>query len=160
MQADPAYLDALLECYEDEHYGRAMFEALAKYSGDEAVKQKCLRLAVLEERTYKAMAPLVIEKYALKPGIAAQEQKGRDKGAEYAGWAWQAVMRKFNEDAKADLKRMRAIPAMAPADRDDHKVLDVLIRHEEALAAFIGVELAQAPQSLEPVDAFIRRLNS
>ncbi len=150
-----AYLDTLLQYYEEEVEGEAYFEALAVLAGDSDHRAKLSILAKVERHAANATRPL-IRKYKLSPKDDArltqsgQDQAGRD------GKPWADLLVEMARIYPAYVADFLRLEAMAPPE--DLPRLKLLTAHEVAAIKFLDLELSGAQQSVAPLNAYLEAI--
>ena len=136
---DDEYSTLLFGAFKDELLGEALFGALAaRESGDHETKLRTLQR--IEGTTASQLRPLVSA-----TGInvtADDEATARSQGAEIgeAGLKWDSLVKSLHDALPAYLASFVRLRSIAPDPSDP--ALVSLINHEQAINAFVELELA------------------
>ena len=133
------YRTLLAEAYKGELLGDAMFGCLAdQETGDDAEKLRALQR--VEATTAAQLRPLVLAADAVV--TADDEATARSQGAQIAeaGIPWDAFMKAMHDGLPPYLASFVRLRSIAPDPSDP--ALVALVNHEQAINAFIELELA------------------
>ncbi len=154
--SDNEYDDLLLDAYRGEIFGDAFFGTLAEAQPDPSRREKLLTLQTVEARTATSLRRLVTDA-GIRLGDTAAD--ARREGAELARTldpeSWHNLMDGLSQtlpDFLAKFERLRALsPRRDPA-------LDALVNHEQAIEAFVQLELdGNEKKSMKPLHDHLRR---
>ena len=147
-----AYLDTLVQYYEEEIEGEAYFSAIADRLQDPEERRKMQMMADLETYAAAAVRPL-IDKYGLSPRPAAElHAAGRAEAAQSSGDFAQCVA-DWRKSFPAYMDEFHGLEAMAPPQ--DLPLLKVLTNHETAAIAFLEREARGEAQSTAPMEHYL-----
>ncbi len=136
--------------YQGEVFGEALFERIAALVDDADRARKMRVLAALERRTKEEVAPAVA-----RAGVSTDPDPEMLAGAEslapsLAG-SWEQLM---EATVPVTAQFIPLYVRLAELDPSERTAADLLVAHEEALAAFARAELAgDAAHSLERVES-------
>jgi hypothetical protein len=136
---DPTtYAGLLLDAYNGELFGNAIFGEMAGSDLWREHRDTLLLLATIEERTAVALRPLV-DAAELDTG---DEEKTRREGRELGamGGSWDGFVKALFDALPpflANFVRLRELAA-----DPHHPALEALVSHEETISAFAQLELA------------------
>lgn len=148
----------MVERYQGEVFGEALFRALAERADGEA-RRKWHALEQLERETKEAIVPTLT---AL--GLAVAEDpvrtaEGEQLGEALSKVAWGDLMSSFRGELEKFVAEFEAAEALAPTEHAE--IARQLTRHEAALRDFVIAEIeGRGDASLEPVDALLREPSS
>jgi hypothetical protein len=144
------YLDRVMDVYQSEILGEGLFSRLAELSSGEERRDKFSTLLQLESEAKVRLRPLLCR---LGLSVVEDEEyrrRGRVLAERLAAQSWDASLRDFGADIDDYIARYRALADGAPAE--DQAELHFMVRHEEALRAFLVRELHGRPgESLDLV---------
>ena len=136
---DDEYSALLFGAYKDELLGEALFGAFAaRESGDHAAKLRALQR--IEGTTASQLRPLVS---ATGNGVTADEEaSARSQGAEIGEGAleWDSFVQYLHDSLPSYLASFVRLRSIAPDPNDP--ALVTLVNHEQAINAFVELELA------------------
>ncbi len=148
------YLGRVVESYQGEVFGEAIFREMAERCDDAEQTYKYRVLEQLERETKQRLRPLV----AQLGGDVAEDPKGYKNGAKLAetwsGQTWDEIMGWFQAELPKYVRFFEKLEADGRAE--DREVLAATTAHEKAIAAFADLEVAgQGDRSLEPILALL-----
>ena len=150
------YLDRVLESYQGEVFGEAIFGEMAAKSADAKNSYKWRVLAQLERETKERLKPLVAELGGEVEEDASAFSKGRHIAAKWAKQSWDENMIWFRDELPKYISFFEKLEADARSQ--DREVLAAVTAHEVALLAFAEHEIAgRSDTSVEPVLALLDR---
>jgi hypothetical protein len=148
------YPERVLQAYQGEVYGEALFGALAERARDPDARHKWRTLERLERETKLRLAPLVVRLCGRADEDDAQRERGRKDADALGAVAWSELMQLFAREFPKFIDEFESLERAAPAR--DAGVMALLSAHEKALAAFARAEAeGDAAHSLEPVLALL-----
>jgi hypothetical protein len=136
---DPTTYDALLlDAYNGELFGNAIFGEMAGRDEWREHRDTLRLLATIEERTAAALRPLV-DAAGLDTG---DEEKSRREGRELGsmGGSWDGFLKALFDALPPFLANFVRLRELAP--NPHHPALAALVAHEETISAFAQLELA------------------
>ena len=136
---DPTtYGGLLLDAYNGELFGNAIFGEMAGRDEWREHRDVLLLLATIEARTAAALRPLV-DDAELDPG---DEEKPRREGRELGamGGSWDGFVKALFDALPPFLANFVRLRELAPDPH--HPALAALVSHEETISAFAQLELA------------------
>ena len=148
-----AYLDTLLLYYEEEIEGEAFFNGLAEVSAHPSQQDKLRLMAAVENHAAKVTLPL-IRKHGLTPRRNADLCRSGREMAQKAAKPWGDLLAEFARDFPGYIEDFQRLEAMAPPE--DRPRLNLLTEHEVAAVAFLDLEISGDPNSVDPMQAYLR----
>lgn len=139
------YLEGVMDVYQGEVYGEALFSGLAAASLAADRRRKFEQLLQLESEAKVRLRPFLAR---LGLSVVEDEQSraaGRELATELAAQPWEQLLRSFRADIDRFIERYRRLADGAPPE--DQEPLRFMVRHEEALRGFLDQELAGQPES-------------
>ncbi|MEL7282051.1 MAG: hypothetical protein AAFY35_00635 [Pseudomonadota bacterium] len=147
-----AYLDTLLQYYEEEVEGEAYFAEAAKAYDDSLVREKLELLADCERHAAEAVEPL-IHKYGLTPKSAAALQESGRKDAQNTAVDWAQMVAGMNATYPGYLDDFKGLERLGPPD--DQQRLNFLTEHEVAALEFLRLEAIDPQRSVAPLKTYL-----
>ncbi len=145
----------LIERYQGEVYGEALFRALAEREGHAERRQKWRTLQQLERETKERIRPAVAELGATTEEDPARCKEGEDLAARLAAVPWDDLMKGFRTELEKFVREFEKAEELAPPEGAE--LARDITRHEKALLEFAVRELeGREAHSLEPVAALLR----
>ncbi len=155
MTDNAAYLETLLDYYEEEVMGEAYFYGLADHIGGAAEREKLALLAAVERRAADVVRPL-LEKHGLVPrGESVLKALGEADVERHRHYSWMELMAYMAGRYPAYLDDFEALERLAP--EDDMPVLKLLTHHEVVAIDFADKEIAGDPDSLASIREYLDR---
>lgn len=153
--ASAAYLETLLEYYEEEIMGAAYFDGLAEHIGGAAERGKLRLLAEVERRAAERVRPL-LDRHGLAPRAAAVlESLGAAQIERHRRYSWSEYVAYMAARFPAYVEEFEALERLAP--EDDLPALEALTHHEVVTIDFANREIAGDPDSPAPLRAYLDR---
>jgi hypothetical protein len=153
--ASAAYLETLLEYYEEEVMGAAYFDGLAEYIGGPAERGKLRLLAEVERRAAELVRPL-LDRHGLAPRDAVVlESLGAAQIERHRRYSWREYVAYMAARFPAYVDEFEALERLAP--EDDLPALKALTHHEVVTIDFAHKEIAGDPDSLAPLRKYLDR---
>jgi len=149
------YAQGVLEAYQGEVAGQALYRAAAAAASDPDQSYKFRALEQLELETKEKLRSVLERRGGPTEEAAALGEAG-EKLAEtlFAGPDWRGAMRRYAEAIEPYLRKFEQLEAEAP--RDDAEVMAYLVAHEQAQVTFATREAeGEAETSIEPVLALL-----
>ncbi len=151
--ASAAYLETLLEYYEEEIMGEAYFRGLAEHIGGAAECEKLVLLAEVERRAAEIVRPL-LDRHGLAPRDAAVlKSLGTAHVERHRRHSWMEFMAHMIARYPAYVVEFEELERLAP--EDDLPALKLLTHHEVVTIAFAKKEIACDPDSLAPLQEYL-----
>ncbi len=148
MQDD--YLERVVESYQGEVFGEAIFRELVARTEDPDASYKWRVLQQLEAETKLRLRPLVAELGGDVTEDPEGDVKGKKLAEEWAALSWSAAMDKLADILPPYIRFFEKLEADSRAE--DRELLAALTAHEKALAAFARLEQeGKGSESLTPV---------
>ena len=145
-----AYLQTLLQYYEEEIMGEAYFYGLRKYFDE---SEKLVLLARVERCAAEAVLPL-LKKYNLSArDESVLKSEGEGHIARHQSYDWPDLMSYIVKRYPGYLDDFKALERLAPDE--DLPALKTLADHEVAAIEFAQMEIAQDPDSLAPLHRYL-----
>ena len=154
--SDDPYRRYLLERFQGEVYGEALFRTLAERCDTQSRARKWRALERLEVETQRAIADALDRCGAAARPDAEQIELGVRHGEERSRVPWLALLRDFRAELEALVGKLERGEKLArtAAEAD---VLRRITAHERALLEWAVRELDGRADSLEPVYAMLER---
>ena len=153
------YRGYVIERYQGEVYGEALFRALAEQETNEQRREKWRVLEQLERETKERIRPAVAELGATTEEDPARIKEGEDLAARLAAVPWGDLMKGFRSELERFVSEFEKAEALAPPGGVE--LLRDITRHEKALLEFSVREIeGHEAHSLEPVLALLREPTS
>jgi dimethylamine/trimethylamine dehydrogenase len=150
-----AYLETLLDYYEEEVMGEAYFYGLADHIGGAAEREKLALLAAVERRAADVVRPL-LEKHGLVPrDESVLKALGEADVERHRHYSWVELMAYMAGRYPAYLDEFEALERLAP--EDDMAALKLLTHHEVVAIDFADKEIAGDPDSLASIREYLDR---
>ncbi len=150
------YLDRVVESYQGEVFGEAIFRELAAKCADPETAYKWRVLEQLERETKERLKPLVAELGGDIEENPARFRKGQHLAEKWATQSWSEIMVWFRDQLPTYVKFFENLEA--DAREQDRQLLGKVTAHERALLDFAKHEIAgRSDHSLEPVLALLDR---
>jgi hypothetical protein len=149
------YGQGVLEAYQGEIAGQALYGAAAAATGEPERREKLRALAQLELETAERLRPIV-ERLG---GHSEEEDALREAGSKlaeslFSDADWPASMGRYAAMIEPYVRKFEALEAVAPAE--DAEVMAYLVAHEQAQVTFATREAkGDAERALEPVLALL-----
>ena len=148
------YLEQLLQAYEAELVGEALYRLLAERSQDGIRRRKFLLISDVEQRTNRLLRPLAerLQVQALQARIDDVVQR---RVRELQTLSWKDFAMKAASDWPPYIKQFEILRDCAPTG--DRATLQVVVDHEVALVHFIRLECTNAPisTSIQPLERYL-----
>lgn len=154
--AADGYRSYLVERYQGEVYGEALFHPMAAGCNDAERVGKLRLLERLERETKEFLRPALVETGGLPTESAKRIREGQTLGSQLASAPWADLMQGFQQEIQRFVEEFEAAESLAPAGQK--AVLQHVTAHERALLLFATRELEGNLEndSLEPVIALFR----
>lgn len=150
------YLDRVVQSYQGEVAGEAIFREMGVKSADAEMSYKWRVLEQLERETKERLKPLVAELGGDTAENTSAFSKGRHIAEKWAQQSWDETMVWFRDEIPKYIQFLETLEADARSQ--DRELLAAVTAHEAALLAFAERELAgDRAASLEPVLALLDR---
>jgi hypothetical protein len=148
------YDDLLIDAYNGEVLGDALFGALATKQPDEERREKLETLQTVEARTAQSLRRLLANA-GLHPDASVPRREGEDLAAAVDPESWHDFLRALLDALPKFLANFQRLYEIAPTPKDP--ALVALVNHERAIEKFAELELAGDENgSLKPLQDHLR----
>lgn len=138
------YLELLEWAAYGEAFGELLFSVMASEVGDERQRTSLELLAALEQHVSERLSPL-LEDAGLALRVLTDDERAKTTALarDLVANGWAVFLRTFGPETARTLKRYERLRELSP--NADAPELILLVQHEQALARFAELELADAP---------------
>ncbi|MBT4888242.1 MAG: hypothetical protein HON65_01645 [Rhodospirillales bacterium] len=156
--SNQTYLEGLLLAYEGEIGGEEYFKTMATIFTEPIQQEKMMLLAVVEQRTWMVLQPL-IERHNLTPRDHQTLQAWGNSWIDDRGHRnWQDLINSMVSRYPAYILKFKSLETICPDE--DKTAIRALVEHEVVLLDFAGHEQAGNTDSLARVHSFLEEHSS
>ncbi|HXQ64883.1 MAG TPA: hypothetical protein VN787_08505 [Steroidobacteraceae bacterium] len=153
MTRSLAYLQGVTEVYRGEILGEALFSRLAALSDNADRRYLFSVLLQLESEAKIRLRPLLARLGLSVVEDEASRREGEARAERVVAQPWLDAVRDWTTWIDGIIATYVALAREAPTA--DREALEYMVRHEQALAAFLAAELAGKGESVAPVLSFL-----